>query len=233
MSDGENMPVDFDRVETVTYDSFTTIVDVHRSTREALMPHIDDPEPVANVWRFRAVEYRMMSNFVDHYETYEESTKHALEYALAVNGVELAPETVDEIVAVFRDLHVFDDVRESMERIEDAGYDQYIVSNGNPEVLDAMVSKAEIGDLIEDTVSANEIRTYKPEVEFYKHVSERVSTPLEEIVHVATPWYDVFGAMNAGMQAAWVNRKGKPWETYDGDPDLVVDSMAEFADQVE
>lgn len=227
------MPVDFDRVETVTYDSFTTIVDVHRSTREALARYLDDPDPVASVWRFRAVEYRMMVNFVGHYETYEESTRHALEYALAVNDVDLSTDAVDHIVSVFRNLRTFDDVRESMERVADAGYDQYIVSNGNPPVLDAMISNADIGDLIEDTVSAHEIETYKPAVEFYDHVADRVDTSPGGVVHVATPWYDVFGAMNAGMQGTWVNRQGKPWETYDGDPDLTVDSMAAFADELE
>lgn len=224
------MAVDSDAAETITFDSFTTLVDVHRSTREALEQHLDDPEAVAQVWRFRAVEYRMLCNFMhDVYETYVETTRHALEYALAVNGVDLPGETVEEIVSVFFDLHPFEDVRRSFERF--AGeYDLYVASNGNPEVLDAMIEVCEIGDLIEDTISAHEIEIYKPDVEFYEHVCDRIDTPASRAIHVATPWYDVYGAKNAGMGAVWVNRLDGPWERFDGDPDLEVASLDELAD---
>jgi len=43
------MSLDTGAVETITVDSFTTIVDVDKSTREALAEYVDDPEPVATV----------------------------------------------------------------------------------------------------------------------------------------------------------------------------------------
>jgi 2-haloacid dehalogenase len=224
------MSFDPDPVETITFDSFTTIVDVHGSTTEALSRYLDDPAPVADVWRYRAVEYRMLSNFIDAYGTYYETTRDALEYALAVNGVDLDDDAVEDICSVFYDLYAFDDVRPAFERLVDAGYDLYIVSNGNQEVLDPMVENADIADLIEDCVSANEIRTYKPDVRFYEHVVDRIDTPAENTIHVATPWYDIYGANNAGMQSAWLNRRDLPWETFDGGPDLTVDTMPELAD---
>lgn len=226
------MVIDTDAVETITFDSFTTLVDVHRSTREALKPHVDDHEAVAQVWRFRAVEYRMLSNFMhDVYETYVETTRHALEYALAVNDVDLATETVDEILSVFFDLHPFEDVRRSFERLSEK-YDLYIASNGNPEVLDAMIEVCEIEDLVEDTISAHEIEIYKPDIEYYRHVCDRIETEPSRALHVATPWYDVFGAKNAGMGAVWVNRLDGPWERFDGSPDREVASLDEFTDEV-
>ena len=225
------MALDPDDIETITFDSFTTLVDVHRSTREALQAHVEDHEAVAQVWRYRAVEYRMLSNFMhDVYETYVETTRHALEYALAVNGIELSDEAVDDIVSVFFDLHPFDDVRESFERL-DREYDLYIASNGNPAVLDAMVEVCDIDDLILDTVSADEIQIYKPAVDYYRHVCDRIETPPSKTVHVATPWYDIYGAKNAGMGTVWVNRTGGPWETFDGGPDRTVDTLTELADR--
>lgn len=221
--------LDESQVETITFDSFTTIVDVWSSTIRNLAEHVDEPESVAKLWRSRAVDYRMVSTFTGNYETYTETTREALEYSLAAHDADLTPEQIDEIASVFYDLDVFEDVRLSMERLSDLGYDLYIVSNGDPNILDSMVSKAEIGDLLEDTISADEIESYKPDSAIYEHTSERTGTPLENIVHVATPWYDIYGADNAGMQTTWVNRKNRPWETFDGNPDLVVDSLEEFA----
>lgn len=219
------MAIDADRVETVTFDSFTTLVDVERSTRRVLSEYVDDPEPIVALWRYRAVDYRMVSTYVDVYETYYETTRDALEYALDVNGIDLTSAEVDEIADVFYELDVFDDVRGSMTQLVDAGYDLYIVSNGNPELLETIVSRADIGDLIEDTISAHEIQTYKPHPGIYRHAADRTDTPIQSITHVATPWYDIYGAIHAGMQGVWVNRKGVPWDTFDGEPDLIIDSL--------
>lgn len=222
------MGIDSDRVQTITFDSFTTIVDVIGSTDRVLSMYLDDPTPVTRLWRHRAVEYRMLSNFVDEYETYYETTRDALEYTLAAHGIALSHEEIDEVVSVFYELDIFDDVRDSFEALAEAGYDQYILSNGNPDLLKAMVDRADIDEFVVDTISANEIRTYKPAIEFYRHAEKRTNTHAENIVHVATPWYDIYGAANAGMQTVWVNRMDDPWETFEGKPDAVVNSLAEL-----
>lgn len=224
------MSLDPGRVDTVTFDSFTTLVDVRSSTRRALERYLDDPEPVASLWRFRAVDYRMVATFVDDYATYYETTEQALRYALAANDVDLDEEAIEDVVSVFLDLDPFDDVRPAMAALSDAGYDLYVLSNGNPEVLEAMVEACDIDDLLVDTISADEILAYKPDARIYEHAAARTDTPIDRIAHVATPWYDVYGAMYAGMQAVWVNRTGAPWDEFDGDPDLTVPDLAALPD---
>ncbi|MDX1745493.1 MAG: haloacid dehalogenase type II [Halobacteriales archaeon] len=225
------MSFDPDRVETITFDSFTTLVDVRGSTRRALERHLEDPEPIAQLWRFRAVDYRMVATFVDDYATYYETTEQALRYALAANDVTLSEEAITEIASVFLDLDPFADVRPAMESLDDAGYDLYVVSNGNPAVLEAMVEVCDHEDLLVDTISADEIKAYKPDGRIYEHAAKRTDTPIDRIAHVATPWYDVYGAMYAGMQGVWVNRTGAPWDEFDGDPDLTVPDLASLPAQ--
>jgi len=220
------MAVDADTVETITFDSFTTIVDVIGTTERVLDDYVHDPGSVASLWRFRAVEYRMLANFVGVYENYYGTTRDALEYSLAVHDTDLGDETVEEILSVFHRLDVFDDVYRCFRELDEAGYDMYIVSNGNPAVLDSMVERADIRPFVEDTISADQIETYKPAISFYRHAAERTGTSPESIVHVATPWYDIYGANNAGMQSIWVNRSGDPWEKFDGNPDQILESLS-------
>jgi len=225
------MPIDTKRVETVTFDSFTTIVDVMTTTDRALRRYIDDEETVSEItslWRFRAVEYRMLSNSLDTYETYYETTRDALKYALDVRDVELSQQEIEDVVSQFHSLDVYDDVYENIRRLDEHGYDLYIVSNGTQELLESMVSGANIGEFIQETISADDVKTYKPEVEFYQHAVERMATSPENIAHVATPWYDIYGANNVGMQTVWVNRNEKPWEEFDGSPDEVVPGLDEL-----
>ena len=225
------MSFDADRVSTVTFDSYSTLVDVD-AAEEALSERVEEAEPVSRLWRSRSLEYTMVANHVDGYQTFYEMNRDALQYALEANDADVTPEEREEILGVYHELDVFPDVRDAIERVRDAGYDCYVLSNGNPEMLESLIDHTDIEDLVEDTISADEVETFKPSAELYRHAAERTDTPIEEMVHVANLWFDVPGAQHAGMQAVWVNRKDEPWEQFGDDPDLVVDTLHEFADEL-
>ncbi|MFC7154519.1 haloacid dehalogenase type II [Halomarina halobia] len=225
------MTFDADRVSTVTFDSYSTLVDVD-AAEAALRERVDDPLPVSQLWRARSLEYTMVANEIDAYQPFYEMNRDALEYALDAYDVDLPEAERDEILAVYHELDVFPDVRDAIERVRDAGYDCYVLSNGNPEMLDSMVAHAGIRDLLEDTISADEVRTFKPARELYRHAAARAGTPIDEIAHVSALWLDVQGAMHAGMQGVWADRKGSPWEPFDGEPDLTVETLHDLADEL-
>jgi 2-haloacid dehalogenase len=223
------MAFDPGRVSTVTFDSYSTLVDVDAAQR-ALAERVDDPEPVSRLWRSRSLAYTFVANQIDAYKPFYEINRDALQYALDAHDVALRAEERDEILAVYHELDVFDDVRDGIERLRDGGYDPYVVSNGNPEMLASMVEHADIDDLIEETISADEVRTFKPANELYRHATVRTETPIHEIAHVSAGWFDVMGAVHAGMQGVRIDRKGTPWEPFDGEPDLTVESLHDLAE---
>ncbi|MFB6131952.1 MAG: haloacid dehalogenase type II [Halanaeroarchaeum sp.] len=223
------MPFDPDRVSTVTFDSYSTLVDVD-AAEKALADRVENPEPVSKLWRARSLEYTFVANQIDAYQPFYEMNRDALQYALDAHDVGLSTEERDEILAVYHELDVFDDVRDGIERLRDGGYDCYVLSNGNPEMLSSMVEHAAIGDIIEDTISAHEVRTFKPNAEIYRHGAARTGTPIDAVAHVTAGWFDVVGANHAGMQSVWVDRKGSPWEPFDGEPDLTIETFFELAE---
>ncbi|MFB6268364.1 MAG: haloacid dehalogenase type II [Halobacterium sp.] len=226
------MSFDDEQVTTVTFDSYSTLVDVDAAER-ALADRVDDPEPVSRLWRSRSLAYTFIANYIDAYQPFYEMNRDALQYALDVHGVDVSTEERDEILAVYHELDVFDDVREGIERLVDAGYDCYVVSNGDPEMLSSMVEHAGVGNLLEDTVSADEVETFKPAAELYRHAAARTGTPIDEIAHVSAGWFDVLGARHAGMQGVWVDRKGTPPEPFGGGPDLTVTDFFGLADALD
>lgn len=223
------MTFDPDRVTTVTFNSYSTLLDVD-STETALKNVSTDPEPVARLWRDRSLKYARMCNFLGVYEPFYELNRLGLKYALEYYGVELTAEEREEILSVYHNLHVFDDVRPGMEALSDAGYDLWVISNGDPEMLASLVQVADIDDLIEDAISADEVECYKPDADLYRHAAGRTGTPIDQIVHVTAGWIDVMGAMNAGMQSVWVDRKGDPWETFGAEPDLIIETFDELVE---
>ena len=222
------MSFDPERVSTLLFDSYSTLVDVEAAER-ALAERVDDPEAVSDVWRARSLEYTMVANHVDAYRPFYEVNRDALQYALDATGAEIDADERDEILAVYHELDVFDDVRDGLERLTGAGYDCYVLSNGNPEMLDSLVDHADIDDLIADTISADEVELFKPHADLYRHTAERVGEPVDALAHVTALWFDVMGAAHAGMQGVWVDRKGDPPETFGPEPDLTIETFYDLA----
>ncbi|PSQ00976.1 haloacid dehalogenase type II [Halobacteriales archaeon QS_5_70_17] len=232
MSDSDAGAPTFDpeRVTTVTVDSYGTLVDTD-AVEARLADHVDEPEPVSKLWRSRSLMYTMVGNFIGYYQPFYEMNRAALRYALDAHDEDVSADECDEILATYHELDVFEDVRDGIERLLDGGYEVYVVSNGNPDMLASMVSQAEIEALVADTISADEIQTFKPHPSIYRYAAGRTGTPIEEIVHVAGPAFDVLGAMHAGMQGAWIDRDAGPWESFAGiHPDVTISSFHDLAE---
>ena len=218
-------------IQTITFDSYSTLVDVE-AVEAALADRVDDPEPVSQHWRSRSLLYTVVMNELDQYDSFYALNRAALEHALASHGRDLPKAEREEILAAYHELAVFDDVQEGLARLNDAGYDPYVVSNGTPEMLESMIAHAGIGGLIADAISADEIETYKPNVELYRHAAARTGTPIEAIAHVSALFYDVLGASRAGMTGVWIDRGKTPWDAFAGAPDVTVQSIHEVADRL-
>jgi 2-haloacid dehalogenase len=219
-------------VDTITFDSYSTLVDVD-AVQSALADAVEDPEPVSNHWRSRSLLYTTVTNEIDAYDTFYGLNRAALEHALESHGVDLSETEREDILETYHELAVFDDVREGIQQLHDAGVETYVLSNGNPEMLSSMVEHAGIGDLLEDTISANEVEAYKPNVELYRHAAARTGTPIDRLAHVSALFYDVLGASHAGMTGVWLDRGKVPWDSFAGDPDAVISDIRELPDRVE
>lgn len=220
-----------DNVNIFTFDSYSTLVDVE-SVKESLSSYVDNPDPVSDLWRTRSLEYTMVSNFTESYQTFYEMNRDALKHALNTYGIELSEEEIENILSTYHKLEVFSDVKKGMKELKELGYDLYVLSNGNPEMLESMIDHAGIESLIDGTISAHEIETYKPSPNLYEYAADRIGVPTSEIAHVAALWFDVQGAKSAGMQGVWIDRKDEPWDPFDGEPDLKIKNLHELVDEL-
>ena len=212
--------------ETVTFDSYSTLVDVE-AVEAALSGAVADPGPVSKHWRSRSLLYTTVANEIDAYDAFYALNRAALEHALAAHGVELPESEREAVLETYHELAVFEDVEAGLRALEEAGVDVYVISNGNPEMLSSMVDHAGIGEYLVDTISADEVATFKPATALYRHAAARTGTPVDRIAHVSALFYDVLGASHAGMTGVWLDRGKVPWDDVAGDPDAVVSDIRE------
>jgi 2-haloacid dehalogenase len=225
------MTLDTEPIEVVTFDSFSTLVDVE-STAVAVEDYVDEARAFAREWHARAAYYGIIANHVDAYHTYEEFHRLALGYLFEARGISVPAHELDEITAVYHEMQPFADVKPAMEALRDAGYGVGIVSNGNPAMLESLRRSLGVCDLVEVAVSADEVKRYKPAVEVYEHAADRFGTTTDAVCHVANGAADVMGAKHAGMQAVSCNRTATPLEPFGPEPDATVDGLAEVVERL-
>jgi 2-haloacid dehalogenase len=220
--------------EALAFDVYGTLVDPIGVAAELERHAGDAARRIAETWRQKQIEYTFRLSMMERYEDFEWVTHRSLHQALAVVGLELSAGAVDELMASYDRLQRFDDVAEGLDRLREAGHTLAILSNGTPRMLERLALNAGLRPPIEEVVSVDEVRVYKPSPRVYLHAAERLRRPPGEVRLVSSNPFDVVGAENAGMRAAWVDRSGVGlFDTLGEPPRMVVRSLVELAAELD
>ena len=99
-------------------------------------------------------------------------------------------------------------------------YPLVAVSNGN-----ADVHKTGVGRWFRTAFNARAFGSGKPHAPIFRAAAASVGLLPRDVLHVGDDAeLDVVGALNAGMQAAWLVRDERPW-THDARPQLIVPNL--------
>ncbi|HZY19459.1 MAG TPA: HAD-IA family hydrolase [Ramlibacter sp.] len=129
---------------------------------------------------------------------------------------------------------VFFAARQQVDLYADAGpaleflagrYPLVSLSNGN-----ADLQRVGIGRFFRAALSAREFGVGKPDPRIFVAAAGAVDVQPEQVLHVGDDaTLDVLGALNAGMQAVWVNRSEHQWP-YEEQPHVTVTDLTQLCD---
>ncbi len=215
--------------EAVCFDMYGTLCDTS-SVVNALSAELDVPDDVVTaidgLWRQKQLAYSYQRGLMGAYRPFGEVTAEALSYALAYYGHTPGEPARERILAAYDDLDPFPGVEAALAALDDAGYRLAVLSNGDPEMLSTLATNAGLDGYLDDLVSADEVRTFKPAAVVYENAADRLDVPLGECWLVSGNAWDVAGASSAGMRTVWVNRAREPFERIGGDPTASIRSLA-------
>ena len=219
--------------EALAFDMYGTLVDPVGISKQLERYLPEQAQRLSEVWRQKQLEYTFRLAAMEKYEDFEQVTRKALDYALAVVGQELGPEQRDDLMAQYNDLERFADVEPGLKRLKEAGHAMIVFSNGAPHMLAALMDAAGLHPYFQGFVSVDEVKTYKPSPETYRHAARRLGRPIGEVRLVSSNPFDDIGAQAAGMRTAWVDRSGGLFDTLGPPPEIVVGTLTELAEALE
>ncbi|RYY48763.1 MAG: HAD family hydrolase, partial [Comamonadaceae bacterium] len=119
---------------------------------------------------------------------------------------------------------LYDDALPALEFLA-ARYPLVSLSNGN-----ADVHRVGLGRFFRAAISARDFGVGKPDPRIFLAAAGACEVQPEEVLHVGDDaTLDALGALNAGMQAVWLNRSGAQWP-HEQEPHVVVASLAQLCE---
>lgn len=202
-------------INTFVFDAYGTLFDVSAAARETakepgrerLAENLGD---LAGHWRQKQLQYTWIRALAGAHTDFWQVTVDALDWALEAVGLADDGELRERLLALYRELSPFPEVAEVLAALKAAGKTNAILSNGSPDMLDAAVASAGVGDYLDAVLSVEAVGVFKPDHRVYDLVGDHFGVDPDQVLFVSSNGWDVAAATGYGFHTLWVNRADDP-----------------------
>ncbi len=217
-------------IDALAFDLYGTLLEVASVGRAAAGVTAQSAELV-DLWRQKQLEYSWLRSLMGRYTDFWAVTGDALDHALDRFGLVVDEEARARLLGAWLDVRPYPEVPDALDRLRTTRR-LAVLSNGNPDMLEAGLAAAGLRDRFEHVLSVDEVGVFKPHPSVYELATKAFGLPAERILFVSSNGWDAFGARAFGMPVAWINRGGAPLERLGTPPSLVVPDLGALAEAV-
>lgn len=216
-------------ITTCVFDAYGTLFDVadaarrlaNRSEQTAFTAKWTD---VAATWRSKQLEYSWLRTISETHTDFWQVTQDGLDYALEAANLD-DPVLREDLLALYWELGAYPEVPPMLTKLKEAGYVTAILSNGSPDMLNAAVTYAEIGSLLDAVLSVESVGIFKPHSSVYDLVGAQFDVTPDQVMFVSSNGWDAAHSAAYGFQTVWVNRAGLPMDRLPSKPHVTIPDL--------
>lgn len=212
------------RPKVVAFDAIGTMfsLDVMRPSLMAL----GLPSSGLESWYATAVRDALALTASGDFKPFSTVMEGALDQVLGEQG--LAPPRLARkaLMAQFKHLPARPDAWDALHLVARARMRPILLTNGSETATWSLLQQAGLDRLVEQVVSVEEIKVFKPWPEVYAHAARRCQVRLSRMALVAVHPWDINGAKAAGCVGAYVSAD-RPFANTMRAPDLQASSLTE------
>jgi len=194
------------------FDAYGTLFDVYSIARlaEKLFPGKGDA--LATLWRDKQIEYSHLRTLCSMYKPFWEVTQDALVFSCRKLGLDLDLDAQQALMSQYAKLQPFPESLDVLQQLHEKGFRLALLSNGNPEMLEAVVKAAGMQQVLSHLLSVDSVKKFKTAPEAYQMATDLFGVAAKNILFVSSNCWDVCGASWFGYRTFWVNRNDAPLE---------------------
>lgn len=213
-----------EQLRAVLFDAYGTLFDVYSVGRLAEQLFPGQGQALAVVWRDKQIEYTRLVTTSDdgaHYRPFSDLTRSSLRWACKRLALDLTSQREQQMMDQYRHLSPFAESSEVLRELRSRRIATGILSNGDPQMLDAAVRSAGLDGLLDHVLSVDAVRKYKTHPAAYAMGTEATRLEAGRILFVSSNAWDALGATWFGYRTLWVNRQQLPFEELGTQPTAI------------
>lgn len=214
------------QIKAIVFDAYGTLFDVHSVVQKADEFFPGKGKMISKIWRQKQLEYTWLRSLMGRYQNFWYVSDDALSYSLRKLGLGDTLNIRTQILEEYLSLQPFAEVEETLHSLKNISLT--ILSNGNPEMLLAVVENAGLTGFFAEIISVDQLKIYKPVMDVYQLAIDKLGVDKEEILFVTSNPWDASGAKSFGFHVCWVNRHNEPFDELNVQPDVVVSNLKEL-----
>lgn len=191
-------------IQAVVFDAYGTLYDVQSvaDITEETFPGYG--EIITQVWRIKQLEYTWLRSLMGRYADFAAVTRDALAYTLNCLGLEYDDASFARIMDKYVHLDLYPDALLALEAMAEKKL--AILSNGSPDMLNALVRNSGLRPILDAVISVDANRIFKPAPQAYALIETTLKIPPRDVLFVSSNPWDVCGAKAFGLNVAWIER---------------------------
>lgn len=192
------------KIEAFVFDAYGTLYDVQSVSQATEKEFPEHGELITQVWRLKQLEYTWLRSLMGSYRSFWDITEESLVYTLDAIGIQSDKSIRDRIMDKYLHLDPHPDCDPALDALK--GVPLAILSNGNQEILDALVKNTGLDGKLDSVISIDKAGIFKPHNRAYELVEKTLDVKPENTVFVSSNAFDACAAKNFGFQVAWIER---------------------------
>jgi 2-haloacid dehalogenase len=213
---------------TLTFDVYGTLVDPSRMARHLAQDVGPRAGEFAECWTEKQAEYSFRRGLMRDYVDFSVCKRDALEFTCRRFKAHIPAERQGELLRLYRDLPMFSDVKPALDLLC-GKFRLFALSNGKRSEVNAVLANAQILEYFEGIISADDVRSFKPDPVVYHHAKRATRTLCSPCWLISSYPWDIVGGGSAGLATVWVKRSEEevygPWGS---GPNVTVRSLIEL-----
>lgn len=217
-------------ITTCIFDAYGTLFDVSAAAREAAAEpgreaFAEHWPQIARDWRLKQLQYTWLRAVMGAHCDFWKVTQDGLDWALEAAGLNGDKELRARLLQLYWELSAYPEVTKMLGALKAMAMNTAILSNGSPDMLNAAVESAGIGEHLDDVLSVESVSIFKPARLVYDLVGARFGCAPEQVLFVSSNGWDAAAASAYGFRTAWVNRMGEPVDRLPAVPEHILTDL--------
>jgi 2-haloacid dehalogenase len=191
-------------IKAVVFDAYGTLYDIQSvaDVTEQAFPGYGDI--ITQIWRIKQLEYSWLRSLMQRYQDFSVVTRDSLAYTLRVLGLQYDYAAFARIMDKYLHLDLYPDALGALSALK--GRKLAILSNGSPDMLNALVANSGLDSVLDATISVDERKIFKPSPDAYTLIESTLGIGPSEVLFVSSNPWDASGAKAFGLTVAWIER---------------------------